>query len=216
MTISICAGWFKPGGTSRSRRFYNYTLHPTGRYVLWDVKEIRHGVEQCESALIYTHQVKLLALFCQLLTITLFISLLFDVIQAFLSPVDCTERRNLVYNFKSLLKRDVNGHVFAGIYFAVKPIEQQRSCFSLFYKNDMGGQVDFKIGIAEVLEKGIDELTRLEHLVRCQEQLGLKNSSCGDGLARLLFQTATALADQDFMKQLLDINQRIVLLSEDN
>lgn len=50
-------GWFKPGGTIRSRRFYNYTLHPTGRYVLWDVKEIRHGVEQCESALIYTHQV---------------------------------------------------------------------------------------------------------------------------------------------------------------
>ena len=50
-------GWFKPGGTSRSRRLYNYTLHPTGRYVLWDVKETRHGIEQCESALIYTHQV---------------------------------------------------------------------------------------------------------------------------------------------------------------
>ncbi|XP_057374667.1 uncharacterized protein LOC130695543 [Daphnia carinata] len=66
-------GWFKPGGTSRSRRLYNYTLHPSGRYVLWDVKETRKGIEDCESARIYTHQ-------------------------AFLSPVDCTERRNLVYN----------------------------------------------------------------------------------------------------------------------
>lgn len=52
-----CIGWFKPGGTSRSRRLYNYTLHPSGRYVLWDVKEIRKGIEECESALIYTHQV---------------------------------------------------------------------------------------------------------------------------------------------------------------
>lgn len=54
---TVYLGWFKPGGTCRSRRLYNYTLHPSGRYVLWDVKETRHGIEQCESALIYTHQV---------------------------------------------------------------------------------------------------------------------------------------------------------------
>ena len=56
----LLVGWFKPGGTSRSRRLYNYTFHPSGRYVLWDVKEIRKGVEECESALIYTHQVFLM------------------------------------------------------------------------------------------------------------------------------------------------------------
>ena len=52
-------GWFKPGGTQKSHRLYNYTLHPSGRYVLWNVQETRHGVEQCESALIYIHQVRI-------------------------------------------------------------------------------------------------------------------------------------------------------------
>lgn len=60
--LKLCSnlGWFKPGGTCRSRRHYNYTLHQSGRYVLWDVKEARNGVEQSETALIYTNQVKYL------------------------------------------------------------------------------------------------------------------------------------------------------------
>lgn len=37
-------------------------MHPSGRYVLWDVKETRNGVEQCESALIYTHQVRYISI----------------------------------------------------------------------------------------------------------------------------------------------------------
>lgn len=176
-------GWFKPGGTKRSKRFYNYSLHPSGRYVLWDVKETRHGIEQCgESALIYTHQ-------------------------AFLSPVDCTERRNLVYNFKSLLKRDEEGNVIAGIYFALKPID--RGHFSLFYQNEQKEQVDFKISFVDVIHQAnsseIVELLRL-----CERKLGLT------GLALLLTKTACALNNTEFMHQLLEINQKIVFLSENN
>jgi len=177
-------GWFKPGGTARSQRMYNYTLHPSGRYVLWDVKEIRRSVELHESALIYTHQ-------------------------AFLSPVECTERRNLVYSFKSLLKRDSKGNVLAGVYFPLKAMEQGQ--FHLFCQDHNQQQVDFKIGFNDMLMgKLSDSSGRL--LLECEKQLEL----VGPNLSQLLFQTATTLNDVEFMRQLLGINHRIILLSENN
>ncbi|XP_046464599.1 uncharacterized protein LOC124210523 [Daphnia pulex] len=179
-------GWFKPGGTSRSRRLYNYTFHPSGRYVLWDVKETRKGIEECESALIYTHQ-------------------------AFLSPVDCTERRNLVYNFKSLLKRDASGKVLAGLYFGLKPFD--RGFFSLFYQDENQKQIDFKISFSDVYNARDLSETTLENLLHCQTQLELSDR---DGLIELLKKISLALNNAEFMQQLLTINQRIVILAENN
>lgn len=130
-----------------------------------------------------------------------------SVLQAFLSPVDCTERRNLVYNFKSLLKRDEKGNVVAGIYFALKPIDCGH--FSLFYQNEQKEQVDFKINFTDVIHRTnspeIVELLRL-----CETKLGLT------GLAQLLTKTACSLSNTEFMHQLLEINQKIVFLSENN
>jgi len=178
-------GWFKPGGTQKSHRLYNYTLHPSGRYVLWNVKETRHGVEECESALIYIHQ-------------------------AFQSPIDCTERRNLVYNFKSLLKRDARGNVIAGVYFGLKPIDQGN--FSLFYQDD-NKQVDLKIPFRDIMDGHLQDRVR-QALNRCELQLELTHSN--GSLQQLLYQTTCALDDAEFMQQLLDINQRIVVLAENN
>jgi hypothetical protein len=178
-------GWFKPGGTCRSRRTYNYTLHPSGRYVLWNVKDIRNGVEQLESAIIYTHQ-------------------------AFISPVNCTERRNLVYNFKSLLKRDCRGNVLAGVYFPLKPMDCGQ--FSLFYQDQQRQQVDIKIHFKDFLSLQTLSDGARGSLDLCGSQLGLMGSK----LTELLYQTALALNDKNFMQQLLDINQRVVLLSENN
>ena len=191
-TLLICcfahlwvnAGWFKPGGTARSQRMYNYTLHPSGRYVLWDVKETRRGVETCESALIYTHQ-------------------------GFVSPVDCTERRNLVYTFKSLLKRDSRGNVLAGVYFPLKPMDCGQ--FHLFFLDHNQKQIDFKISFKDMLHKNLTDSTK-ELLLQCDKQLQLT----GPSLMQLLSQTASTLNDDEFMRQLLVINDRIILLSENN
>lgn len=177
-------GWFKPGGTARSQRMYNYTLHPSGRYVLWDVKETRRGVETCESALIYTHQ-------------------------GFVSPVDCTERRNLVYTFKSLLKRDSRGNVLAGVYFPLKPMDCGQ--FHLFFLDHNQKQIDFKISFKDMLHKNLTDSTK-ELLLQCDKQLQLT----GPSLMQLLSQTASTLNDDEFMRQLLVINDRIILLSENN
>lgn len=178
-------GWFKPGGTQRSRRTYNYTLHPSGRYVEWNVRETRRGVEECESALIYIHQ-------------------------AFLAPVECTERRNLVYNFKSLLRRDADGRVVAGVYFAIKAL--RRGHFSLFYVDEATQrQVDFKVSIDAVLEGGVGA-DQAEAVRRCERRL----RPGGGSLAALLERTAAALADAEFLPQLLDINERVVVLAQNN
>lgn len=42
------------------------------------------------------------------------------VSRPYLTAVDVTERRNLVYNFRSLLSRDPKGHLIAGVYFKVR------------------------------------------------------------------------------------------------
>lgn len=54
----------------------------------------------------------------------------------FMTAIDVTERRNLVYNFRSLLSRDQKGHLLAGVYFKVQMNVDE---FTIFYQN-MGKQ----------------------------------------------------------------------------
>lgn len=131
--------------------------------------------------------------------------------QAFVSPIDCTERRNLVYNFKSLLKRDADGNVVAGLYLALKPFD--RGFFSLFYQNEEKQQIDFKLSFSDVFYQRNMTDTVLESLNRCQSHLELPGSN---GLMDLLKTIASALNNEEFMQQLLAINQRIVKLAENN
>lgn len=53
-----------------------------------------------------------------------------------MTAVDVTERRNLAYNFRSLLSRDQKGHLIAGVYFKVLMNNDE---FTVFYQN-MGKQ----------------------------------------------------------------------------
>ena len=130
--------------------------------------------------------------------------------QAFLAPVECTERRNLVYNFKSLLRRDADGRVVAGVYFAIKAL--RRGHFSLFYVDEATQrQVDFKVSIDAVLEGGVGA-DQAEAVRRCERRL----RPGGGSLAALLERTAAALADAEFLPQLLDINERVVVLAQNN
>jgi len=67
----------------------------------------------------------------------------------FLCAVQCTERRNLVYNFKSLLARDTKGHVLAGLYFDLGAPDR----LTLFCKDDEGGKIKKKIHFNTFLQK---------------------------------------------------------------
>lgn len=52
----------------------------------------------------------------------------------FTAPIDVTERRNLVYNFRSLLARNTKGYLTAGIYFSVE--EKGPGTFTIFYQDE--------------------------------------------------------------------------------
>lgn len=107
------------------------------------------------------------------------------------------------------MKRDASGKVLAGLYFGLKPFD--RGFFSLFYQDENQKQIDFKISFSDVYnERDLSEAT-LENLLHCQTQLELR-----DGLIELLKKISLALNNAEFMQQLLTINQRIVILAENN
>lgn len=105
-------GWFIQSEENNIRKEYNYELSPLNdKFVEWKEKTTRNGIQECFTGLIY-------------------------VARPYLTAVDVTERRNLVYNFRSLLSRDQKGHLVAGIYFKVK---ENCDDFTIFYQ-DMGKQ----------------------------------------------------------------------------
>jgi len=59
------------------------------------------------------------------------------------SPVSVTERRNLVYNFRSLLATDRKGHLLAGVYFKAAP----QSMFTLFCDDDQDSTIKHRIKV---------------------------------------------------------------------
>lgn len=88
-------GWFTQTNESWVKREYRYFFpENTMNYVTWEVKEIRGTKITTLQNLIY-------------------------VARPFENAVEVTEKRNLVYNFKSWLSRNIKGEVVAGVYFAV-------------------------------------------------------------------------------------------------
>lgn len=83
-------------------------------YVEWHERKTRPGAfERTQVALIY-------------------------VARPYLTAIDVTERRNLVYNFRSLLARDTKGHLTAGIYFPVVLGMNNEQIFTIFYQTSNG------------------------------------------------------------------------------
>lgn len=109
------SGWFTQSEEPNCKKEYNYTLCATDSdYVEWHERENRPGAkERTQVALIY-------------------------VARPYLTAIDVTERRNLVYNFRSLLARDTKGHVTAGIYFPVIIDINETHAFTIFYQTSNG------------------------------------------------------------------------------
>jgi len=126
----------------------------------------------------------------------------------YLTAVDVTERRNLVYNFRSLLSRDQKGHLKAGIYFKVKENYDE---FTIFYQ-DGGVKKRLKLNLATFLHPERIEETTMKIIEECSIQLNLP----ADALQGILRSLVELLSDQSYVKQLLEINQDINNMAEDN
>ena len=106
-------GWFTQFDEPHCKKEYCYTLCAEDPdYVEWHNKDTRRSaLERTQAALIY-------------------------VARPYLTAIDVTERRNLIYNMRSLVARDTKGHVMAGIYFNLKL--EQKPEFTIFYQSNNG------------------------------------------------------------------------------
>lgn len=105
-------GWFIQSQENGITKEYNYSLVPSdNNFVEWKETTTSNGQQKKFTGIIY-------------------------VGKPYMTAVDVTERRNLVYNFRSLLSRDQKGHLIAGVYFKVLMNGDE---FTIFYQN-MGKQ----------------------------------------------------------------------------
>lgn len=192
-------GWFTQSKEGDTRKDYNYAFAAAAAgggggkeagdaaYVVWRVRDKRGAAspEKVSHSVVYVRR-------------------------AFANPVEVAERRNLVYNFRSLLARNTKGQLIAGVYFAVDAAAAKQ--FTVFYQ-EHGVKQRHKLSfdLFECLDAKLDPAIA-RGVALCSDQLGLPAS----GLSELLCKLAHILNDASFVTQLLSINQAIILVSDDN
>ncbi|XP_055692053.1 uncharacterized protein LOC129795053 isoform X1 [Lutzomyia longipalpis] len=181
-------GWFTQSDEPHCRREYCYTLSPhSGNFVEWSERTTRGTVVAHELALIYVER-------------------------PYRTAIDVTVRRNLVYNFRSLLARDAKGRVCAGLYFPVVPGPEAQ--LTLFYDGVNNASVKVKVKFSTFNRRDSIKLpeTVAGHVKNLAKQLRMEFEE----LLELLQDLADVAADQDFVQQTLAINETITEMSADN
>ena len=109
-------GFFTQSDEPECIREYCYTFsHKSDNFIIWRERSTRNGQQKYESSLIY-------------------------VDRPYKTAIDVTVRRNLVYDFRSLLSRDAKGRVFAGIYFPISPNTADPN-FTIFYSEGIYNKI---------------------------------------------------------------------------
>nr|CAD7397746.1 unnamed protein product [Timema poppensis] len=185
-------GWFTQSNEPQCRKEYHYSaLSPDSDYIVWRDRETRQGREKNTLGVIY-------------------------VARPYLTPINVTERRNLVYNLCSLLARDAKGHLIAGIYFKVDNWEQEFSetngpFFTMIYRSGEESK-KIKVPFSRFLFQLPGDADITAKLVAlCCQQLGWPEGK----LEATLNGLATLLADRNFREQLLDLNHEIETACDD-
>ncbi|ALC41809.1 CG13868, partial [Drosophila busckii] len=178
-------GWFNQSKEVHLQRDYCYVISQhSNKFVEWKEREIRGDEATFKTSLIY-------------------------VAQEYLTAVDVTVRRNLAYNFRSLLSRDAKGRVYAGLYFPLVS-NVQEAHLTLFYDGPNEQRVKTKLMFSAFKGKLPDYVS--QHLVKLAPQL---NMSLHD-LTELCKSLCEVVSDQNFITQVLAINEDIGAMSIEN
>lgn len=180
-------GWFTQSDEPHCKREYCYVLsHHDSNFITWTERVTRAGKQQYEMSLIYIER-------------------------PYRTAIDVTVRRNLVYNFRSLLSRDAKGRVCAGLYFPVvlNPGDAQ---VTLFYDSVNDTQVKQKLKFSSFKDPKIIPDNIMAHLENLAPQLRMELTD----LIELMSDLADSMQDAEFVKQVLDINNSITEMSADN
>lgn len=152
-------GWFVQTKTSKVTKQYNYQLLGNGKYVVWQVREIRDGtVKQVDPSIIYVHR-------------------------KFMNCIDLVERRNLVYGFRVWVVRNESGILQAGLYFPLK----LDGAFTLFYQNEVGEREECKIPFRYFQSDSYSN-NNYEHAIHlCESQMQKYTSQLRELLSKISF-----------------------------
>ncbi|XP_049876444.1 uncharacterized protein LOC126374035, partial [Pectinophora gossypiella] len=176
-------GWFTQQDEPHCRKEYNYTFNPQNpSYVEWHEKETRGTNVKCQTSLVYSAR-------------------------PYLDGVNVTERRNLVYNFRSLLSRDQKGHLIAGLYFPVGGRGKDAQ-FTLFFDNG-NEKRKTKYKFTAFADPDTIPIDITEEIELCNAQMNYKEGE----LRSIICKLARVLANQSFIDQMLEINEDICRLS---
>ncbi|KAH9640323.1 hypothetical protein HF086_001675 [Spodoptera exigua] len=172
-------GWFVQSDEQHCRKEYNYTfsmLNPG--YIEWHERETRGETVKCQTSLVYAGR-------------------------PYLDGINVTERRNLVYNFRSLLSRDQKGHLIAGLYFPVGATIKDAQ-FTLFLNNGpQKRKTKYKFSTFADPQDIPDEI--LEEIQLCNTKMNYKEGE----LLSIISKLSRVMADQAFIDQMLEINEDI-------
>jgi hypothetical protein len=180
-------GWFTQSDETHCKREYCYNISPhSDNFIEWAERMTRGGKETHEVSLVYVER-------------------------PYQTAIDVTVRRNLVYNFRSLLARDAKGRVCAGLYFPVNANSSEAQ-MTLFYDgpNDSNVKVKQKIGTFKDVEKIPDSVKA--HIEQLAPQLQFDTET----LVNILHDIAEVIYDENFVKQVLAIEDLITEISADN
>lgn len=165
-------GWFVQSETPKSKKEYCYQLK--GDYVHWTVRETRNGKEETWCNLIY-------------------------IKKKFLSYISVSEKRNLVFNFRTLVARDEKQPV-GGFYCNLEGDEK----FTLFFKDYLGKRIEIKIPFGYF--KGSRNNNEYESAIRkCAVQIKTNSAL----LVGMMTQLVEAYYDKEFMLPINEINREI-------
>ncbi|XP_050434809.1 uncharacterized protein LOC126842006 [Adelges cooleyi] len=172
-------GRFVP--SSCPQKEYCYQTMVGGKYVQWSVW---NGSPKPETNLVY-------------------------VGASYHSPVCVTERRNLVYNFRSLLATDKKGHLLAGIYFKVA----YQSAFTLFCDDEENPEIKHRIKVPSTVFTSFNEIEpAVEKILhQCSKYLKLTKIQFCNTLSAL----SKILENKEFLEHMCKINDDIFQLGVD-
>lgn len=180
-------GWFIQSQEPHLKREYCYKFNSfNDEFVEWGERTTRGDQQNHDLSLIY-------------------------VKTPYRTAIDVTVRRNLVYNFRSLLSRDAKGRVCAGIYFPVTT-DGGDSTFTLFYDGSNGQSIKIKTKFNVFADEHKIPETMMNHLENLSAQIRLSKSD----LCALLKTLCETVSDREFIKQLLAINDHVTAMSADN
>lgn len=174
--------WFHKDGTSTVKE-YSYQLNQRKNYIKWNVTVTKPGKTPAKhESLIY-------------------------VDLPYLSKESVSERRNLVFPFKSWVKRDMKGRIPAGVYFNIpESLQDKQIQVTAFYLNGKE-RLTKKQNVEE-------EWSRewINFLIKCGELMEVDIPHLFQTVHRL----CKCLKDTQFLQQVSNINNDIYEMSVDN